>query len=126
MTQKELTHDDIVRWVAKVNKDFGKSNDKFTVAWVERLIKCGATVELYDDWYVVYIIMPDAWGDMQLNILSANCIGGRAFYQMQARIHAIAKATGAKFIVQGSELDDRYNSWLVRKGYRPLCFRKEV
>lgn len=122
----QLTKEDIVFWVRKINKKFGKNTDVFTIAWVEKLIEYGAIVELNEDWYVLYVVIPDAWGNLQLNILSACCDGVRSFFDMQSRIYNIAKENGVKYILQGSELDEKYNKWLIGKGYRPFCFRKEV
>ena len=41
-------------------------------------------------------------------------------------LRQLAKENGVKYILQGSELDEKYNKWLIGKGYRPFCFRKEV
>lgn len=123
---KPVTHDDIVGWVEKINKKFGRSNNGWTVRWIELLISRGAKAELHDDWYVVYIICPDAWGDTQLAIMSCDSDNVGAFRAMQHRIEQIAKDAGVKYILQGSELDDKYNDYLVRSGYRAQTFRKEV
>lgn len=123
---KPITHDDIVSWVEKINKKFGRGNSDWTTRWIELLISRGAKAELYDDWYVVYIICPDAWGDKQLAVMSCDSDNISAFMAMQRRIEQVAKDSGVKYILQGSELDDKYNEYLARSGYRAQTFRKEV
>lgn len=122
----QITHDDVVKWVEKINKKFGRHCNDWTVHWAELLISRGATVELHDDWYIMCMLCPDAWGDMQLAVLSCACNGAAAFRKMQRRIEQLARENGAKYIEQGSELDDKYNEYLRRHGYRARCFRKEV
>lgn len=123
---KPVTHDDIVRWVEKINKKFDRNTDGWSVYWVETLIARGAKPELYDDWYLIWIITPDAWGNNRLAVLSCGCDNVGAFRQMQHRIEQIAHENECQYIEQGSELDDKYNEWLVRQGYKPHIFKKEV
>lgn len=123
---KPVTHEAIVEWVEKTNKKFGRSTDGWSVYWVETLIARGAKPELYDDWYLIWILTPDAWGDKQLAVLTCGCDNAAAFRKMQERIIQIARENDCRYIEQGSEIDDKYNQWLVRQGYKAHIFRKEV
>lgn len=120
-----MTRAEIKEWVQKVNSKFGRTTDKTTLKWAE-LVACVANIKSASDWYVAWSVQPDAWGDKTMMIISASSESVPAFYAMQNYIQREARRQGCKYIAQGSELDERYNKWLIKTGYQPFIFRKEV
>ena len=123
---REVQHEDIVKWVEYINKKFGKACHATTVNWFERLLRCGARVVLENEYYFAYAMQMDAWGDVQFVVLSACSNSVRGFFNMQNAIESKARELDATYIVAGSELDDRYNKWLVKQGYQPFLYKKEL
>lgn len=116
-------------WVPIINKKFGRNDfDENCIRWFNGMAE-SLTFEVYDDFYIVGGVWTDAYGDDSLHVASCGTIpsgGIGTFMKMQQRINEIAKIYGCRWIIQGSELDERYNRFLERRGYHACSFRKEV
>lgn len=123
----ETTHEDIVKWVKHIADKFQLAAPvEYTVGWIENLVAHGVKIVLDDDFYYAYGLNADAWGNVQFCVISACSANLRAFLQMQREIEDKARELKADMIIAGSEIDDRYNQWLVRKGYKPYLYKKEL
>ena len=120
-----MTRAEIKEWIQKVNSKFGRITDKATLQWAD-LVARVANIKSAPGWYVAWSVQPDAWGDKTMMIISAFSESVPAFYAMQNYIQREARRQGCKYIAQGSELDERYNKWLIKTCYQPFIFRKEV
>lgn len=123
----ETTHEDIVKWVKHIADKFHLTTPvEYTVGWIENIMERGVKVVLDDDFYYAYALSADAWGNVQFCVISACSVNLRAFLQMQREIEDKARELQADMIIAGSEIDDRYNQWLIRQGYKPRSFVKEL
>lgn len=126
--EKEITSADVAKWVEKINAKFGRTaTNMFTTGWFISLMARGVKVVLEDKFYIAYAMQTDAWGATQFIVISA-CSDGtvRGLLQMERAIYATAHKLHADVICIGSEIDDRFNERLVRKGYRPFLYKKEL
>lgn len=84
--------------------------------------------ELNDGYYLIWMLVKDERGAKALQIVSRGAFGNpQSIFRAEKRIMEIAKKHKVDFILQGSDMDERFNDYLVkRQGYVPHIFRKEV
>jgi len=119
----------IRKWVPLINARFGRSEfDEQVVKWFTEL-KDRLIIRECPDFYIAGFVSNDMYGDISFVVLSCGCsdnAGIKTFLQMQDEINSTAKALGCRFVAQGGILDERYNKYLIRAGYAPTVFKKEV
>jgi hypothetical protein len=119
----------IRKWVPVINARFCKSeNNPVCIEYFEKLVGI-AEFEDHGDFYLVWLITYDECAKACLNVISCGTNGAsvRSFIEMQKRIEEIAKEMSVDFILQGSDMTEKYNRYLEKIcGYKPQIFRKEV
>lgn len=128
---KDMTAEEIRRWIEKVNKEFGlesknEASQKYLMA-----IKDLCVFLMAEDMYAVLLPCPDMWGNMEVGVVSYYIVPEKrnihSFLRLQKAIEKEAKHRGAKTIIQGSHLiGDRLFLYLKRNGYKVATMRKDL
>ena len=119
----------IEKWVRMVNKEIGRrdTND-YCIEYFKRL-KGIATFDTHKEWYMVYMIFPNMWGDKELHIISLYVHPkhrtGKNFLTIQRKIKQLAIKNKVRYTIQGSHIDNKYFKFLSGLGYEVADMRKE-
>lgn len=113
-----------------VNAEYGLSDrDAYTESFVRRLFPYATLIE-DENGYLWYMMVEDDWGYKCMSILSYYIFPQKRsaanFLKMQRKIETIAKKEKAKYIEQGSHLNQKVNDILAKMGYKLAVLRKEI
>lgn len=120
----------IKKWVKIVNQEYklDKNND-FSIDFFIKL-KDFCKFIFKEDWYLIYYISTDMWGNKELCVLSYYILKEKRtlkkFLQIQKVIKDIAKIEKVRYIIQGSHLNEKLFSFLKRDGYKISTMKKEL
>lgn len=121
----------ICKWVPMVNAEYGLSDkNDFSIEWFKKLIGVAEFV-IEDDYYLVYLVAPDMWGEKILNVVSFYIVPQkRRALSLKVFKHMMrfAKQKGCARIAMGCHLGDTqtFNQFLSACGFKPQTFTKEV
>lgn len=122
--------ENIKKWTKIVNQEYGL--EKKNHITIEYFLKTKDLCQFIfkDNWYLVYYISHDMWGNKEMCILSYYILKEKRtiklFLQVQKTIKSIAKSEKVKYIIQGSHLNDKLFSYLQKDGYKISTMRKEL
>lgn len=124
------TDERIRYWVEMVNKSIGRSDrNADSVAYYKHGFGVGAfkCVDA-NDYFVVYAVVGDMWGDKVLDVITCYSIPGSvgALLKMHRKIKRLANDNKVKYIVQGSHINNKYLKFLARTGYKCFGYLKEL
>lgn len=119
----------IAKWVKRVNKEIGREDrNEFCISWFMKLRSFAHFIDR-KEWYMVYIIAPNMWGDLELHIVSCYVRPqyrvGKYFLQIQRKIKELAIKNKVRYTIQGSHIDNKYFKFLKGLGYEVSDMRKE-
>lgn len=127
-----MVSDERIRyWVEQVNKDIGREDRNEASV---HFFKVGRDVGAFrfidtEQYYIVYMVSPDMWGDVCLNVVSLfvkpEFRTGKYFLQIQREIQSLAKKEQVCYTIQGSHIDDKYFKFLCGLGYKVSTMIKE-
>lgn len=124
-----VSEDTIRYWANLYNKEIGRE-DRIEDS-VRYFMSLRGVAEFIDkeEYYLVYLIAPDMWGDKELYVVSMyikpEYRTGKYFLQIQRKIKQLAKDNKVRYTIQGSHIDKKYFKFLEGIGYEVCGMRKE-
>ncbi|NLE06080.1 MAG: hypothetical protein GX638_14940 [Crenarchaeota archaeon] len=120
----------IKKWIKIVNAEYGLSNcNQFSINYFNQ-IKHICRFIFKENWYLIYAVFPDMWGNLELNIISYYIVPQKRtfkrFMKLQSIIKIIAKRLKCRYIIQGSHLNDKLFKYLEKSGYKNSSMKLEV
>lgn len=120
----------IEKWVKIVNSEYGLSDkNSFSIDYFKS-IKNICHFIFRENWYLIYGIYPDLWGNLELNIMSYYIMpkyrNATNFKKIQGLIDIIARRYKTRYIIQGSHLNDKIFKYLSSKGYKQSTMKLEI
>lgn len=125
-----MVSEERIRYWAKIyNEEIGRSDRiEESVSYFMRLVGIAGFIDT-EEYYIVYLIDKDMWGDKFLCVSSfyikPEYRTGKYFLKMQREIQALAKANKVVYTIQGSHIDEKYFKFLSGIGYRVCEMRKD-
>ena len=120
----------IEHYVPIVNAEYGRSDrNAESIDYFKKLIGIAEFV-VNNDYYLVYIVAPDMWGDLTLYLVSFYIMPDKRkavfLRKLFSLIERLAKKNKVKYIVAGSHLNTKFHNFLLLTGYHQATFRKEI
>ena len=120
----------IKKWVDIVNAEYGLSKcNQVSIDYFNK-IKPICKFIFRENWYLIYSVYPDMWGNLGLNIISYYIMPKqrtfKKFMQLQSLIKIIAKRLKCRYIIQGSHLNNKLFKYLEKSGYKNSTMKLEV
>jgi hypothetical protein len=124
-----VSEETIRYWVEQVNKEIGREDRiEDSVRYFMALRKI-AVFDIQDEYYLVYLIAPDMWGDKEMHVVSMyikpEFRTGKYFLEIQRKIKGVCKKNKVRYTIQGSHIDNRYFKFLKGIGYEVCSMKKE-
>lgn len=127
-----MVSDERIRyWVEQVNKDIGREDRNEQSFLFFKICRDVGGYQFIDeeDYYIVYFVSQDMWGDKLLSIESLfvkpDKRDGKTFLKVQRIIKTLAKENKVRYTIQGSHIDDKYFKFLSGIGYKVATMIKE-
>lgn len=124
-----VSEETIRYWVNLVNTEFGRTDrNEYSVKYFMAL-RDVAVFDIQENYYIVYIIAPDMWGDKELSVVSMyikpEFRTGKYFLEIQNKIKGVVRKNKVRYTIQGSVFDTKYHKFLKGIGYEVCAMRKE-
>lgn len=124
-----VSEETIRKWAVLYNTEIGRADRiEESVRYFMALRNVATFIE-EKEYYLVYMIAPDMWGDSTLYVVSfyikPEYRNTNMFLKMQRRIESVAKENKIRYTIQGSHIDDRYFKFLSGIGYKVATMIKE-
>lgn len=124
-----VSEETIRYWVEQVNKEIGREDrNDISVRYFMALREI-AVFDVQNEYYLVYLITPNMWGDLELHIVSLyikpEFRKGKHFLMIQNKIKGVCKENNVRYTYQGSHIDNKYFKFLKGIGYNVCTMRKE-
>ena len=124
-----VSEETIRYWVNLVNTEIGRTDRNEDSVRYFMALRNVAVFDITDKYYMVYIIAPDMWGDLELSLVSTyikpEYRTGKCFLEIQNKIKGVVRKNNVKYTVQGSHIDNKYFKFLKGIGYEVFSMRKE-
>lgn len=124
-----VSEETIRKWAVLYNTEIGRADRIEESVMYFMALRNVATFIEEKEYYLVYMIAPDMWGDSTLYIVSfyikPEYRNTNMFLKMQRRIESVAKENKIRYTIQGSHIDDRYFKFLSGIGYKVATMIKE-
>ena len=119
----------IRKWAELYNTEIGRADRIEDSVRYFMALRDVATFIDEKEYYLVYMIAPDMWGDKELYVVSfyikPEYRNTNIFLKMQRQIESVAKENKIRYTIQGSHIDDKYFKLLSGIGYKVATMRKE-
>ena len=126
----DVPFDQLDRWIETVNKEFGLSAKNNECRQFFYTIRDYSYFAFANEGYAVMTVEADMWGNKGLVVKSSYLLPEYRtlanLYELQRYIEQTARQCGAKNIIQGTHLGDRFLKYLTRQGYKTCEMRKEI
>lgn len=117
-------------WIETVNKEFGLSAKNNECRQFFYTIRDYSYFAFANEGYAVMTVEADMWGNKGLVVKSSYLLPEYRtlanLNELQRYIEQTARQCGAKNIIQGTHLGDRFLKYLTRQGYKTCEMRKEI
>lgn len=124
-----VSEETIRYWVNLVNTEIGRTDRNEESVRYFMALRDIAVFDITDKYYMVYIIAPDMWGDLELSLVSTyikpEYRTGKCFLEIQNKIKGVVRKNNVKYTIQGSVFDTKYFKFLTGLGYEVCAMRKE-
>lgn len=124
-----VSEETIRYWVNLVNTEMGRTDRNEDSVRYFMAIRNVATFIETEQYYMVYIIAPDMWGDLELSLVSTyikpEYRNKKYFLEIQKRILGVVRKNNVRYTIQGSVFDSKYFKFLQGMGYEVCAMRKE-
>jgi hypothetical protein len=124
-----VSEETIRYWVNLVNTEIGRTDRNEDSVRYFMALRDIAVFDITDKYYMVYIIAPDMWGDLELSLVSTyikpEYRTGKCFLEIQNKIKGVVRKNNVKYTIQGSHIDNKYFKFLKGIGYEVFSMRKE-
>lgn len=124
-----VSEETIRYWVNLVNTEIGRTDRNEESVRYFMAIRDIAVFDITDKYYMVYIIAPDMWGDLELSLVSTyikpEYRTGKCFLEIQNKIKGVVRKNNVRYTIQGSHIDNKYFKFLKGIGYEVFSMRKE-
>lgn len=122
--------DKLDKWIETVNCEFGLSAKNNECRQFFYTIRSYSHFAFANEGYAVMTEEVDMWGNKSLVVKSSYLLPKYRtlanLNDLQHYIEETARQCGAKNIVQGTHLGDRFLTYLARRGYKTCEMRKEI
>lgn len=120
----------IDKWIETVNAEFGLSDKNDECREFFYTIRSYSYFAFANEGYAVMTPEVDMWGNRSLVVKSSYLLPQHRTFEnlndLQRYIEDTARQCGAKSVVQGTHLGDRFLTYLKRRGYSTCEMRKEI
>lgn len=124
-----VSEETIRYWVNLVNTEIGRTDRNEDSVRYFMALRDIAVFDVHDEYYLVYLIVPDMWGDLCLSVLSLyikpEFRTGKYFLKIQNKIKGVVRKNNVRYTYQGSHIDNKYFKFLKGIGYEVCTMRKE-
>ena len=124
-----VSEETIRYWVEQVNKEIGREDRNDASVRYFMALRNIAVFDIQDEYYLVYLIAPDMWGDLELHIVSLyikpEFRTGKCFLMIQNKIKDVVRENKVRYTIQGSHIDNKYFKFLKGIGYEVCSMKKE-
>ena len=124
-----VSEETIRYWVNLVNTEFGRTDRNEDSVRYFMALRDIAVFDIQENYYIVYIIAPDMWGDKELSIVSMYIKpehrNGKYFLEIQNKIKGVVRKNNVRYTIQGSVFDNKYFKFLKGIGYEICAMKKE-
>lgn len=122
--------DQLDKWIETVNKEFKLSAKNNECRQFFYSIRSYSYFAFANEGYAVMTEEMDMWGNKSLVVKSSYLLPQHRTFEnlndLQRYIEQTARQCGAKNIIQGTHLGDRFLTYLKRRGYSTCEMRKEI
>lgn len=126
----DVPFDQLDRWIETVNKEFKLSAKNNECRQFFYSIRSYSYFAFANEGYAVMTEEMDMWGNKSLVVKSSYLLPEHRtlanLNELQRYIEQTARQCGAKNIIQGTHLVDRFLKYLTRQGYKTCEMRKEI
>lgn len=126
----DVPFDQLDRWIETVNKEFGLSAKNNECRQFFYTIRSYSYFAIANEGYAAMTEEVDMWGNKSLVVKSSYLLPEYRtlanLNELQRYIEQTARQCGAKYIIQGTHLGDRFLKYLARRKYQTCEMRKEI
>lgn len=126
----DVPFDLLDKWIETVNKEFGLSAKNNECRQFFYTIRDYSFFAFANEGEAVMTVEVDMWGNKSLVVKSSYLLPEHRtlanLNELQHYIEETARQCGAKSIIQGTHLGDRFLTYLTRHGYKTCEMRKEI
>jgi len=124
-----VSEETIRYWVNLVNTEIGRTDRNEDSVRYFMALRNIAVFDVQENYYWVYLIAPNMWGDLELHVISMyikpEFRTGKYFLEIQNKIKGVVRKNNVKYTIQGSHIDNKYFKFLKGIGYEVYDMRKE-
>ena len=124
-----VSEETIRYWATLYNKEIGREDRIEDSVKYFMALRDVAVFEETEQYYWVYLIAPDMWGDLELHVISMyikpEFRTGKYFLEIQNKIKGVVRKNNVRYTIQGSHIDKKYFKFLKGIGYEVCEMRKE-
>ena len=126
----DVPFDQLDKWIETVNKEFKLSAKNNECRQFFYSIRSYSYFAFANEGYAVMTEEMDMWGNKSLVVKSSYLLPQHRTFEnlndLQRYIEDTARQCGAKSVIQGTHLGDRFLTYLKRRGYSTCEMRKEI
>ena len=124
-----VSEEKIRYWATLYNKEIGREDRIENCVSYFMSLRDVAVFEETEQYYWVYLIAPDQWGDKELHIVSLyikpEYRTGKYFLEIQNKIKDVVRKNKVRYTMQGAHINKKYFKFLKGIGYEVCSMRKE-
>lgn len=124
-----VSEETIRYWVNLVNTEIGRTDRNEDSVRYFMSLRDVAVFDMQENYYLIYMICPDMWGDSCLYVISTyvkpEYRTGKYFLEIQNKIKGVVRKNNVRYTIQGSHIDKKYFKFLKGIGYEVCEMKKE-